>query len=175
MNFLKDRLFLNSSCSTFRYHNNEESSHRKRQHDGNFEGESPTKKEKGSNIEVVIKKELKYVNDSFLVDVGGQPIMSIKRIKPKLVEKDSQTENEAKDADYIPEDDDLPEQSQPNKFNKDPLSGFFLQTVMECKECPERPTRKFAFFNSWQVHIKGHHKDLSTIALYKVIFNLYSL
>ena len=87
MNFLKDRLFLNSSCSTFRYHNNEESSHRKRQHDGNSEGESPTKKEKGSNIEVVIKKELKYVNDSFLVDVGGQPLMSIKRIREIIWEK----------------------------------------------------------------------------------------
>ena len=54
-----------------------------------------------------------------------------------------------------------------SRFSKDPLRGFFLQTVLECLECPERPSKKFSFFTSWQLHLKTHHKDLNNIADYK--------
>ncbi len=54
-----------------------------------------------------------------------------------------------------------------HSFSKDPLRGFFLQTVLECLECPERPSKKFSFFTSWQLHLKTHHKDLANMADYK--------
>ena len=57
--------------------------------------------------------------------------------------------------------------SQPTKYSKDPLKGFFLQTILECAECEERPTKKFSSYNAWLVHLKSSHKSLSTLADYK--------
>ena len=56
---------------------------------------------------------------------------------------------------------------QPSRFSKDPLRGFFLQTVMECKECEQRPTKKFSTHNAWQLHLKTFHKQIKSIAEYK--------
>ena len=155
-----------------RYHTSEQVARRKRHHHGRDpDNESPPKREKGSKI--LTQQELKDGNDVFYVDISDH----IKQTEPNVPfksehiqpEKDSPTEIKTKDPTYLPEvDDDIPELSQPDKFNRDPLKGFFLQTVLECKECPERPTRKFAFFNSWQIHMKSQHKDLASITLYKV-------
>ena len=41
-----------------------------------------------------------------------------------------------------------PCQAQPSRFSRDPLRGFFLQTVMECRECQQRPTKKFSTHNA---------------------------
>ena len=57
--------------------------------------------------------------------------------------------------------------SQPAKYTKDPLKGFFLQTILECAECPERPTRKFSSYNAWLVHLRSSHKYFSCLADYK--------
>ena len=59
------------------------------------------------------------------------------------------------------------EYSAPTKYSKDPLKGFFLQTVLECAECEERPTRKFSSYNAWLVHLKSSHKGFSSLADYK--------
>jgi len=56
---------------------------------------------------------------------------------------------------------------RPSRFSKDPLRGFFLQTVMECKECEQRPTKKFSTHNAWQLHLKTFHKQIKSIAEYK--------
>ena len=57
--------------------------------------------------------------------------------------------------------------SQPAKYSKDPLKGFFLQTILECAECPERPSRKFSSYNAWLVHLRSAHKYFSSLADYK--------
>ena len=57
--------------------------------------------------------------------------------------------------------------SQPAKYTKDPLKGFFLQTILECAECPERPTRKFSSYNAWLLHLRSSHKYFSCLADYK--------
>ena len=54
-----------------------------------------------------------------------------------------------------------------SRLNKDPLRGFFLQTVMECKECDGQESRKFSFVTSWNLHLKSHHKQFNNIADYK--------
>jgi len=59
------------------------------------------------------------------------------------------------------------EYSQPSRYSKDPLKGFFLQTIIECKECPQRPSKKFATHNAWQLHMKTFHKELKTMTDYK--------
>ena len=56
---------------------------------------------------------------------------------------------------------------QPSNSTKNPLSGYFLQTVMECKECPDRPPRLFSFFSSWVIHLKSQHPDLANMNEYK--------
>jgi len=56
---------------------------------------------------------------------------------------------------------------QPSRYSRDPLRGFFLQTILECKECPLRPTKKFATHNAWQLHIKTFHKHMKTMSDYK--------
>ena len=61
------------------------------------------------------------------------------------------------------------EYSQPSRYSKDPLKGFFLQAILECKECPQRPSKKFATHNAWQLHIKTFHKELKTMTDYKNI------
>ena len=58
---------------------------------------------------------------------------------------------------------------QPSRYSRDPLKGFFLQTILECKECPQRPSKKFATHNAWQLHIKTFHKHMKTITDYKNI------
>ena len=58
-------------------------------------------------------------------------------------------------------------QAQPSRFSKDPLRGFFLQTVMECRECQQRPTKKFSTNNAWQLHLKTFHKQIKSIVEYK--------
>merc|ERR550519_245667 len=60
-----------------------------------------------------------------------------------------------------------PCQAQPSRFSKDPLRGFFLQTVMECRECQQRPTKKFSTHNAWQLHLKTFHKQIKSIVEYK--------
>ena len=60
-----------------------------------------------------------------------------------------------------------PCQAQPSRFTKDPLRGFFLQTVMECRECRQRPTKKFSTHNAWQLHLKTFHKQIKSIVEYK--------
>ena len=60
-----------------------------------------------------------------------------------------------------------PCQPQPSRFSKDPLRGFFLQTVMECRECQQRPTKKFSTHNAWQLHLKTFHKQIKSIVEYK--------
>eukprot|EP00092_Neocalanus_flemingeri_P030405 GFUD01033005.1.p1 GENE.GFUD01033005.1~~GFUD01033005.1.p1 ORF type:complete len:1447 (+),score=438.90 GFUD01033005.1:81-4421(+) len=61
------------------------------------------------------------------------------------------------------------EYCQPSRYSRDPLKGFFLQTILECKECPQRPTKKFATHNAWQLHIKTFHKHIKTITDYKAV------
>ena len=60
-----------------------------------------------------------------------------------------------------------PCQAQPSRFSRDPLRGFFLQTVMECRECQQRPTKKFSTHNAWQLHLKTFHKQIKSIVEYK--------
>ena len=67
----------------------------------------------------------------------------------------------------FPDQVDHPSPAHSSRFSKDPLRGFFLQTVLECLECPERPSKKFSFFTSWQLHLKAHHKHLANIGEYK--------
>ena len=176
MNFSQCGLVIKCSSCPFGYHSSDQVARRKRHHHGPDPGdESPSKKEKAGKTQVITKKGQKDSNNVFYVDNNGRIKQSEKHETFKseylhLLQDDSQTETETKEPDYLPGvDEDVPEQSQPDKFNKDPLKGFFLQTVLECKECPERPTRKFAYFNSWQIHMKSQHKDLSSITLYKVM------
>ena len=61
------------------------------------------------------------------------------------------------------------EYSQASQSLKDPLKGFFLQTILECKECTQRPTKKFGTHSAWQVHMKTSHKELQTMIDYKNI------
>ena len=61
------------------------------------------------------------------------------------------------------------ELSQPSRYSKDQLEGFFLQTILECKECPQRPSKKFATHSAWWLHIRACHKDLKSMADYKNI------
>ena len=74
---------------------------------------------------------------------------------------------EEDDKNWTSNKEDRPSPLKPSRFSKDPLRGFFLQTVLECLQCPERPSRKFSFFTSWQLHLKTHHKDLANIAEYR--------
>ena len=56
---------------------------------------------------------------------------------------------------------------KPSRFSKDPLRGFFQQTVVECAECKHRPTKKFSTNNAWQLHMKTFHKHIKSIGQYK--------
>ena len=58
---------------------------------------------------------------------------------------------------------------KPSRYTKDPLRGFFLQTVAECAECPHRPTKKFSTHNAWTLHMKTFHKHIKTMAEYKKV------
>ena len=58
---------------------------------------------------------------------------------------------------------------RPSRLARDPLRGFFLQTVMECAACAQQPTRKFSTHNAWQLHLKTFHKELRSIVEYKAV------
>ena len=65
------------------------------------------------------------------------------------------------------EEDSRRAEEKPSRHSKDPLRGFFLQTILECRECPDRPARRFSFFTSWQLHLRTHHPHLGNIANYR--------
>ena len=56
---------------------------------------------------------------------------------------------------------------KPSRFSRDPMRGFFLQTLLECAECRQLPARKFSTHNAWQLHLKTFHKHIKTMADYK--------
>ena len=78
------------------------------------------------------------------------------------------TEKDDLDPESAEEEESRRSEEKPSRHSKDPLRGFFLQTILECRECPDRPARRFSFFTSWQLHLRTHHPHLGNIANYRL-------
>ena len=104
----------------------------------------------------------------------NSPLQADKRRKRKAITPSRSQHTDTEKDDLDPESAEEEEEEsrraeeKPSRHSKDPLRGFFLQTILECRECPDRPARRFSFFTSWQLHLRTHHPHLGNIANYRL-------